>query len=91
MMAQFKNGFACLLTVLCGAVSVSAFTTNDAATSFPAYNNAFLVVGYYPGWWTGAEEIEMAEDAYENLPTPARQTILANACNQFSSHHTTNW
>ena len=32
MMAQFKNGFACLLTVLCGAVSVSAFTTKDGET-----------------------------------------------------------
>jgi len=29
-------------------------------TIFTAYNSAFLVSGYYPGWWTGAEEIEMA-------------------------------
>ncbi|MEO7677489.1 MAG: hypothetical protein ABIV39_12075 [Verrucomicrobiota bacterium] len=50
MMAQFKNGFACLLIALCGIIPVSAFTTNDAATIFTAYNNAFLVGGYYPGW-----------------------------------------
>src|SRR6185295_1960805 len=91
MMTRFKQRLAGLLIALCGVVPASAFTTNDAVTIFNAYNTAFLVGGYYPGWWTGAEEIEMAEDAYDNLPTPARQTIVSNACNQFISHHTSNW
>jgi len=68
-----------------------AFTVTDSDTVFTAYNTAFQVSGYYPGWWTGAEEIEMAEDAYESSPTPARQTIVSNACNQFISNHGSSW
>jgi len=90
-MTKLKLWLACSLIALCGIIPASAFTTNDAVTIFDAYNAAFLVGGYYPGWWTGAEEIEMAEDAYDNLPTPARLTIVSNACNQFISHHTSNW
>src|SRR4051794_9632908 len=91
MMTEFKKWLACLLIVMCGGVAASAFTVADANTGFTAYNNAFLVGGYYNGWWTGAEEIEMAEDAYGNSPTSARQTIVSNACNQFISHHGSNW
>ena len=90
-MTPFKNWLAYSLIALCGTIPASAFTTNDAVTIFDAYNSAFQVGGYYPGWWTGAEEIEMAEDAYDNLPTPARQNTVSNACNQFISHHTSNW
>ena len=80
------------MVILLGIKWASAFTTNDAATIFDAYNTAFRDgTGYYPGWWTGAEEIEMAEDAYDNLPTAARKTGVANACSQFISHHTSNW
>src|SRR5262245_51834423 len=68
-----------------------AFTTNDAITIFNAYNSAFQVAGYYPGWWTGAEEIEMAEDAYENLPTLARQSNVSTALSQFVANHSANW
>lgn len=81
----------CFAIFLTGAGLAAAFTTNDAATVFSAYNTAFLVSGYYPGWWTGAEEIEMAEDAYDNSPTPARQTIVANACNEFISNQGSSW
>jgi predicted alpha-1,6-mannanase (GH76 family) len=82
----------CLLLAATFITSSSfAFTTNDANTVFDAYNKAFQVGGYYPGWWTGAEEIEMAEDAYENSPTLARQNNVANACSQFVANHTANW
>jgi predicted alpha-1,6-mannanase (GH76 family) len=91
MMTDFKNRLACLVIVLCGLVSASAFTSDDAVTIVNAYNNAFLVNGYYPGWWTGAEEIEMAEDCYDNSPTAARQTIVSNACVQFISHQGSSW
>ncbi|EEF57646.1 glycoside hydrolase family 76 protein [Pedosphaera parvula] len=90
-MNEVKKWLASLLIVLCGGISVSAFTMTDADTIFTAYNNAFLVGGYYAGWWTGAEEIEMAEDAYDNYPSTARQTIVLNACNQFISHHGSSW
>lgn len=73
------------------ATSSLAFTTNDAITVFNAYNSAFQVAGYYPGWWTGAEEIEMAEDAYENSPTLARQSNVSTALSQFVANHTSNW
>ena len=80
-----------LIALLGTSLRTAAFTTNDAQTIFTAYNTAFLVGGYYNGWWTGAEEIEMAEDAWENSPTTARQTIVANACNQFLAHHGSAW
>jgi predicted alpha-1,6-mannanase (GH76 family) len=88
-MSRVKN---CLLLAATFITSSSlAFTTNDAITVFNAYNSAFQVAGYYPGWWTGAEEIEMAEDAYENSPTPARQSNVSTACSQFVANHTSNW
>ncbi len=90
-MTDLKNRLVCIALLLCGGVSAFAFTSSNAVTIFDSYNNAFLVGGYYSGWWTGAEEIEMAEDAYDNSSTSARQTIVANACSQFISHHTSNW
>ena len=91
LMTYLKNWLVASATALGGVLSVSAFTTNDAATAFTAFNQAFCVNGYYPGWWTGAEEVEMAEDAYDSLPTPERRTIVANACSQFVSHQGNNW
>jgi predicted alpha-1,6-mannanase (GH76 family) len=91
MRSELKNWFACSLILLSGVFAASAYTTNDAATIFTAFNTAFCVNGYYPGWWTGAEEVEMAEDAYDNLPTAERRTIVANACSQFASNHGSNW
>jgi predicted alpha-1,6-mannanase (GH76 family) len=88
---RLKNWLVYSIILLVGSLAASAFTTNDAATAFTAYNNAFLQSGYYNGWWTGAEEIEMAEDAYDNSPTTARQTIVSNACVQFISHHGSAW
>lgn len=64
VMTHLRSWLACSITVLCSVMAASAFTTNDSAAIFAAFNNAFAVGGYYPGWWTGAEEIEMAEDAY---------------------------
>ena len=90
-MTDFKYRLGGLMLLLCGGVSAAAFTSSNAATNFNAYNNAFLAGGYYAGWWTGAEEIEMAEDAFENSPTAARQTIVSNACNQFIAHNGSNW
>src|SRR3954468_5755414 len=86
-----KNWLIFASILLFGGDSGMAFTTNDAVTIFTAYNSAFLVNGYYPGWWTGAEEIEMAEDAYENTPSAARQTIVSNACNAFIANHGSSW
>lgn len=90
-MTDFKNWLVGLTILLSSGMSALAFTSSNADTNFNAYNNAFLVGGYYAGWWTGAEEIEMSEDAFDNLPTTARQTIVSNACNQFIAHNGSNW
>jgi len=47
--------------------------------------------GAYSGWWTGAELLEMAEDAHDNSPTPARQSIVSSSCNGFLSQHGSDW
>lgn len=91
LMTGFKKHFFVLTLFLAGAFRAAAFTTNDANTIFTAYNSAYLIGGYYNGWWTGAEEIEMSEDAYVNSPTPARLLIVSNACNQFVAHHGSIW
>jgi predicted alpha-1,6-mannanase (GH76 family) len=91
-MRTFKRWLVCFTIISASCGAAGAFTTNDAITIFDAYNAAFRDSnGYYPGWWTGAEEIEMAEDAYDNLPTVARQTIVSNACNQFVAHQGSTW
>src|ERR1700722_3183217 len=90
-MRNFKASLFCLVILLASVIAASAFTASDAATAFTAYNNAFLSGGAYPGWWTGAETIEMAEDAYDNSPTAARQTIVSNACNGFITANGSSW
>src|ERR1017187_1502887 len=91
-MINCKKLFLHVAVLLTGALSATAFTTNDAVTIYDSYNAAFRDgTGYYPGWWTGAEEIEMAEDAYDNSPLPARQTIVSNACNGFISNNGSSW
>ncbi len=74
-----------------GAGTLLAFTSTDTHTSFTAFNNAFLVNGAYSGWWTGAELLEMAEDAHDNSPTAARQSIVTSTCNGFLSQNGSNW
>ncbi len=91
MKLDVRKFLAGLLSLFIGCSLAPAFTPSDAATAFTAYNNAFLSGGAYPGWWTGAETIEMAEDAYDNSPTAARQTIVSNACNGFISANGSSW
>src|SRR6187402_1264452 len=81
--------YAAMISAGCGGAS--AFTTNDAATIFNAYNNVFLVGGAYSGWWTGAELLEMAEDAHDNSPSVARRNIVTSTCNGFLSQHGSSW
>jgi len=90
-MRNVKNILVGCAFLLFGGLAASAYTAADADTAFSAYNNAFLVGGYYAGWWTGAEEIEMAEDAYENTPSAARRSVVSNACVQFVANHGSNW
>lgn len=85
-------------------IPAKAFWPADADTSYNAYNSAFYVANggnsYYkmdtgsgtgPGWWTLAEEIEMAEDAYNRTLSAANKTTVSNLCNGFMNQHGTLW
>ena len=87
----FKRWVVIAVMIFAGHGGVSAFTTNDAATSFTAFNTAFMSGGAYSGWWTGAELLEMAQDAYDNSPTTARRNIVTSTCNGFLSQNGSTW
>jgi predicted alpha-1,6-mannanase (GH76 family) len=80
-----------MITMLVTGFGAAAFTTNDAATIFNAFNTAFMSGGAYSGWWTHAELLEMAQDAYDNSPTTARRNIVTSTCNGFLSQNGSNW
>jgi predicted alpha-1,6-mannanase (GH76 family) len=80
-----------MIAMLVTGFGAAAFTTNDAATIFNAFNTAFMSGGAYSGWWTHAELLEMAQDAYDNSPTTARRNIVTSTCNGFLSQNGANW
>jgi predicted alpha-1,6-mannanase (GH76 family) len=81
------------------------WSASDTATAFTDYNTAFYFnpsgsnydyrgsqgSNSTSGFWVGAEEIEMAEDAYALNPTTANQTIITQLCNGFVAQFTGNW
>ena len=102
-MTGFKNVLVCSVIVLTGGVA-SAFTASDADTIFNSYNNAFYVSSggnaYYkldtgsgtgPGWWTFAEEIEMAEDSYDRTGSSATRNLVTALCNAFIAQNGKLW
>jgi hypothetical protein len=73
----------------------------DAQNAFSGYNNAFLYLepdGYskvfvteqggttHEGFWTQAEEIEAAEDAYNENPTSANKNEVQALCDGFVNY-----
>jgi predicted alpha-1,6-mannanase (GH76 family) len=94
------------LLVSCAApVAHAQWAASDAQAAFSDYNTAFYFSpssGNYDyrkqqgststiGFWTGAETIELAEDAYELNPTTSNQTIVSQLCNGFVAQNTGNW
>ncbi|MFT4113916.1 glycoside hydrolase family 76 protein [Silvibacterium sp.] len=81
------------------------WTSTDAQTAFSDYNNAFYFnpsgdnYDYRSmqgstttsGFWVGAEEIELAIDAYNQNPTAANQTIINQLCNGFVTQFSADW
>jgi predicted alpha-1,6-mannanase (GH76 family) len=81
------------------------WSASDAETAFSDYNTAFYFnpsgsnFDYRvqqgstktSGFWVGAEEIEVAEDAYALNPTSANATIINQLCNGFVAQYTGNW
>jgi len=93
-----------LLLLLAGSTIASGFTATNADTIFTAYNSAFYVTNggnaYYKtdsgsgsgaGWWTFAEEIEMAEDCYARSGSASFSNAVSTLCNGFASVNGTDW
>jgi predicted alpha-1,6-mannanase (GH76 family) len=97
--------FIALLLSGAAQAAHAQWAASDAETAFDDYNNAFyfnLSGDNYAyrnqqdststiGFWTGAETIELAEDAYDLNPTTANQTIITQLCNGFVAQFTGNW
>jgi predicted alpha-1,6-mannanase (GH76 family) len=81
------------------------WTSANAQSAFSDYNNAFYFnpsgnnYDYRSsqgststsGFWVGAEEIELAIDAYSQNPTAANQTIINQLCNGFTAEYSADW
>jgi len=99
--------FTLFLLFFAAVSSASAqWTPADAQSAFNDYNNAFYFnpgggnnYDYRvsqgststSGFWVGAEEIELAIDAYDQNPTAANQTIINQLCNGFTAEYSSNW
>jgi Glycosyl hydrolase family 76 len=85
--------------------ALAQWTPADAQTAFHAYNHAFYFspggdsyeyrvsqdATSTSGFWVGAEEIELAIDAYNQNPTAENRTIVNRLCNGFTAKYTANW
>jgi predicted alpha-1,6-mannanase (GH76 family) len=96
-----------LFLLFCPAARFASaqWTSANAQSAFSDYNNAFYFNpsgdNYVyrssqgststSGFWVGAEEIELAIDAYNQDPTAANQTIINQLCNGFTAEYTSNW
>jgi predicted alpha-1,6-mannanase (GH76 family) len=104
-MTVFKHLIFCSVIALAGGLTASAFNATDADIIFTSYNNAFYATNssannYYkldngsgtsPGWWTFAEEIEMAEDNYDRTGSSAARNVVTALCNGFITQNGTLW
>ena len=98
---------AVFILVTCAARQTCAqWTAGDAQRAYTAYNNAFLRTesdGYskyfatvqggsaHEGFWTFANEIQMAEDAYYENETTANQNEVQSLCDGFIYQHGDTW
>ena len=88
---------AAFLLLLAAPSAHAQWTAADAQTAFNSYNDAFYFnpsgnnYDYRvdqgstttSGFWVGAEEIELAIDAYNQNPSATNQTIIDQLCNGF--------
>jgi hypothetical protein len=94
-----------LLALSASRPAIAQWTTADAQTAFNNYNDAFYFnpsgdnYDYRvqqgstttSGFWVGAEEIELAIDAYNNSPTTTNYNIINQLCNGFVAQYSSNW
>ena len=99
--------FTALVFVLGATRQASAtWTAGNAQSAWTGYQNAFLLLegdGYSrifvkqqggttpEGLWTFAEEIEVAEDAYNQNPTTANKNMVQSLCDGFIYLHGDTW
>ncbi len=102
-MSLLKNWLAGLVVMLTAGVA-TAFTASDADTIFSSYNNSFYAgsggnnyyklntgTGTGAGWWTFAEEIEMAEDCYDRTGSATNLAVVTALGNGFISKNNSDW
>ncbi|GGH15480.1 glycoside hydrolase family 76 protein [Silvibacterium dinghuense] len=94
-----------LLLLMLANPALAQWTAADAQTAFNDYNNAFYFnpsgdnYDYRSmqgststsGFWVGAEEIELAIDAYNQNPSSANATIINQLCNGFIAQFSADW
>ena len=91
------------LATTCGTLTVRAFTSADADTSFEAHTRAFYrendgrawfqesTEGGKVSYWMRAEQMEMVLDAYERTRNPRQLAMFTNLFHGFLADHGTNW
>ena len=91
------------LATTCGTLTVRAFTSADADTSFEAHTGAFYrekdgrawfqesTEGGKVSYWMRAEQMEMVLDAYERTRNPRQLAMFTNLFHGFLADHGTNW
>jgi len=100
----FTNALSATQELALYNAATSVPATNAADAIFNAFNNAFYVNNsgnnYYkldtgsgtgPGWWTLAEEIEMAEDSYDRTGNSSTRNLVSALCNGFIAENGTLW
>jgi predicted alpha-1,6-mannanase (GH76 family) len=83
---SYLHAACCALTsatlLLAGVFPASAFTAADATIGYNAWWSSFNTASI--GWWTGAESIEMVEDA-------GNVSDINAMCNKFTTANGTSW
>lgn len=106
LMSSMLLAFTATVLLTLALPASAQWTANDAQRAYTAYNNAFLhtepdgysqffateQAGTTPqGFWTFAEEIEVAEDAYYENQTSTNKTQVEALCDGFIYLHGDSW
>src|SRR4051812_652080 len=94
---------ALCFAISCGALTAGAFTAADADAIFEAHTKAFYRVTNGVAWhakstdggkadfWTQAEQLEMALDAYERTKNPQQLGMFTKLFRGFVTDHGRTW
>jgi Glycosyl hydrolase family 76 len=98
------SGMTATAVILSGLIASTEAKAQNAAAAYSAYNSAFLVTSgpYYSTtllsqgtteakMYTAANDIEVAEDAYQYSHSQADQTLVVGLLNRFLVTNGTDW